>query len=49
VAQKPRQKFCSTSCSSRSRLQSNLDWWKRVGAARRRKQGQKREAKRSKR
>lgn len=41
VAQRPRQKFCSLSCSSRSRLQSNLGWWNRVGAARRRKQSQK--------
>lgn len=49
VAQKPRQKFCSVSCSTRSRLASNMDWWKRVGAARRRKQGHKRKTKRRKR
>jgi hypothetical protein len=49
VAQKPRQKFCSMSCSTRSRLASNMDWWRRVGATRRRKKGQKRETRRRKR
>jgi hypothetical protein len=41
LAQKPRQTFCSLSCSNRSRLRSNLDWWNRIGAARRKKHAQK--------
>ncbi|HVS87099.1 MAG TPA: hypothetical protein VHF01_02630 [Candidatus Acidoferrum sp.] len=40
VGEKPRQKFCSLSCSNRSRLASNLNWYHRVGVGRRRKQSQ---------
>lgn len=42
IAEKPRQKFCSPSCSIRSRLQSNLDWYYREGAERRRRIARKR-------
>ncbi len=40
VDEKPRQKFCSLSCSNRSRLASNLNWYHHVGAGRRREQSQ---------
>lgn len=42
IAEKPRQKFCSPSCSNRSRLQSNLVWYHREGAERRRRIARKR-------
>jgi hypothetical protein len=40
VGEKPRQKFCSLSCSNRSRRASNLNWYHRVGVGRRREQSQ---------
>lgn len=40
VGEKPRQKFCSVSCSNRSRLASNLNWYHRVGMSRRREHSQ---------
>jgi hypothetical protein len=40
VGEKPRQKFCSLSCSNRSRLASNLNWYHRVGVDRRREMSQ---------
>jgi hypothetical protein len=41
VAEKPSQKFCSTTCSNRSRLASNLNWWNKHGEAWRKKQAHK--------
>lgn len=37
IASKPNQVFCSTVCSAGNRLASKLDWWRRVGAKRRKK------------
>lgn len=39
IAQKPKQQFCGTGCSAGSRLASKREWWKRVGAKMRARQG----------
>jgi hypothetical protein len=35
LAQRPKQKFCGTTCSGGNRLASKLKWWNRVGAKKR--------------
>jgi hypothetical protein len=35
VARRPRQRFCGTECSARSRLASKLKWWHSTGAKKR--------------